>query len=170
MTEQTTPRRGYVTDGDRFYRKYGEGVTRDKNEAYLFEEGEPFLSYPGFKWVPLEAAAPLRGYTSAERKEVPIHTFMTGYFPDALWSLARMSKKSNDKHNPGEPMHWARGKSTDQLECATRHLFTPGEIDAETGEIELAAVAWRALAELQLREEKRLVAAGIRPLSGVIPE
>lgn len=143
-----------------------------KHEDYLYYDGPRGLTclLHGSTCVLLShPVAPLRGYTSAERKEVPIHTFMTGYFPDALWSLARMSKKANDKHNPGEPMHWARGKSTDQLECATRHLFTPGEIDVETGEIELAAVAWRALAELQLREEKRLVAAGIRPLSGVIP-
>lgn len=107
----------------------------------------------------------LRGYNSEERKAVPIHAFMTGYFPDALWALARLSKKANDKHNPGEVMHWARSKSADQLECATRHLFTPFVEDPETGEIELAAAVWRGMAELQLYEEKRLKKAGIIPLS-----
>lgn len=119
--------------------------------------------------VPHEPS-PLRGYTSAERKEMPLHAVLAYYFPDAFMALARLSKKANEKHNPGEPMHWAREKSKDHLECATRHLLTPDEIDPETGEIELVAAFWRLGAALQLREEKRLVAAGIRPLSGVIPK
>lgn len=110
----------------------------------------------------------LRDYTSAERKAAPVWAVMAEYFPDAFMALARLSKKANDKHNPGEPMHWARGKSTDQLDCAARHMLTPDRIDPETGEIELVAAFWRLGAEVQLREEKRLVAAGIRPLSGVI--
>jgi hypothetical protein len=124
---------------------------------------DPTFNKPNYTFSQNE----LRGYNSEERKAVPIHAFMTGYFPDALWALARLSKKANDKHNPGEPMHWARGKSTDQLECAQRHLFTPFEIDPETEQPELAAVAWRALAELQLYEEKRLLREGVKPLSGV---
>jgi hypothetical protein len=110
----------------------------------------------------------LRSYTSAERKEMPVQEVMANYFPDAFAALARHSKKANDKHNPGEPMHWARHKSSDHLNCAGRHLLTPDEINEDTGEIELVAAAWRCLAAVQLREEKRLVAAGIRPLSGVI--
>lgn len=118
----------------------------------------------------IQAAVSLRGYTSAERKNMPLHTVLAYYFPDAFMALARHSLKANDKHNPGEPMHWAREKSEDHLECAARHLLTPDEIDPETGEIELVAAFWRLGAALQLREEKRLVAAGIRPLSGVIPK
>jgi hypothetical protein len=89
------------------------------------------------------------------------------YFPDALAAVARLCLKANDKHNPGEPMHWARGKSTDQLDCIARHSLTPGDLD-EFGELEAVAMAWRALAALQLAEEKRLIAAGIRPYSGVV--
>ncbi len=104
----------------------------------------------------------LRGYTSAERKEIPLHTLVAEYFPDALAAVARHSKKANEKHNPGEPMHWARKKSTDHLNCAMRHLATPDAIDADTGEIELVGAAWRCLAALQPREDDRLMAG---PLS-----
>lgn len=111
----------------------------------------------------------LRPRNSAERKAEPIHSGVMAYFPDALAAVARVSKAGNDKHNPGEPLHWARGKSMDQLDCAARHLLTPEEIDAETGEAELAQAAWRALAELQLAEERRLAKAGIMPYSGIVP-
>lgn len=111
---------------------------------------------------------PLREYTSAERKEMPVQTVMAEYFPDAFAALARHSKKANDKHNPGEPMHWARKKSTDHLNCAGRHLLTPDSKDPDTGEIEAVCLLWRAAAYVQLFEEKRLVKAGIKPLSGVV--
>lgn len=110
----------------------------------------------------------LREYTSAERKEMPVWSILSQYFPDAFAALARHSKKANDKHNPGEPLHWARNKSSDHLECAVRHLMTPDEIDKDTGEIELVGALWRCAAALQLREEARLKKAGIKPLSGVV--
>lgn len=111
----------------------------------------------------------LRHRNSAERKAEPIHSGVIMYFPDALAAVSRVSKAGNDKHNPGQPLHWARGKSTDQMDCATRHSLTPENVDPETGEIELAAQAWRVLAELQLAEERRLLAAGILPYSGITP-
>lgn len=116
-----------------------------------------------------ENPRPLRGYTSAERKAMPVQKLLAEYFPDAIAAVARHSLKANDKHNPGEPMHWARGKSTDHLDCAVRHLMTPDAIDADTQEIELVGATWRCLAALQLREEARLAAAGIMPLSGQTP-
>lgn len=109
----------------------------------------------------------LRPKTSAERKGEPIHSGVLMYFPDALAAIARLSKKANDKHNPGEPMGWSRGKSTDHMDCVTRHSLTRETIDPEMGEIEAVNIAWRALAELQLLEEKRLNAAGVMPYSGV---
>lgn len=118
--------------------------------------------------VYLKAPPVMRHRTSAERKAEPIHSGVLMYFPDALAAVARVSKAGNDKHNPGEPLHWARGKSMDQLDCVTRHTLTPDQVDPETGEVELAHGAWRILAELQLAEEKRLTAAGIMPYSGVV--
>lgn len=111
----------------------------------------------------------LRSKTSAERKAEPIHSGVQMYFPDALAAVSRVSKGGNDKHNPGEPLHWARGKSMDQMDCLTRHTLTSEAVDPDSGEVELAHAAWRCLAQLQLIEEKRLAAAGIMPYSGIVP-
>jgi hypothetical protein len=92
---------------------------------------------------------------SADRKAVPLCTGVFDYFPAALASVARLSKHGNDKHNPGEPLHWARGKSTDHADCIARHLVDRGIIDADTGLSHTVEIAWRALALLQEEEESR---------------
>jgi hypothetical protein len=114
-----------------------------------------------------EVLPPLRDKTGAERKLEPIYSGVLKYFPDALAAVARVSKAGNDKHNPGQPLHWSRSKSADHMDCATRHGLTPDYIDLETGEPELANAAWRILAELQLLEERRNRERGIRSYSGV---
>jgi hypothetical protein len=94
---------------------------------------------------------------SEERKKVPIFSGVLNYFPLAIAAVARLSKAGNDKHNPGQTMHWARGKSMDHEDCIARHLIDIETVDPATGEYEDAkALAWRALAKLQLLEEKRL--------------
>lgn len=92
------------------------------------------------------------------RKATPLWSGVLRYFPDALAAVARLSKAGNDKHNPGEPLHWSRGKSDDHGDCLVRHQMTPDELDPETGELHATAVAWRALAQLQLLEEARCAA------------
>src|ERR1700677_2638312 len=72
--------------------------------------------------------------SSAERKGEPIHSGVLCYFPDALAAVSRVSKAGNDKHNPGEPLHWSRGKSNDHMDCVARHIITPDEIDPDSGE------------------------------------
>lgn len=70
--------------------------------------------------------------------------------------VAKVSYIGNEQHNPGEPLHWARGKSMDQEDCIMRHLVdhaSGNEID-EDGVPHLAKVAWRSLASLQLYLEK----------------
>lgn len=110
----------------------------------------------------------LRDKTSEERKAEPIYTGCVMYFPDALAAVSRVSNKANAKHNgPDAPLHWSRGKSSDQMDAAVRHIMEPEVIDPDTGEIALSHAAWRILAQLQLAEEKRLIAAGIKPISGV---
>lgn len=111
----------------------------------------------------------LRPKTSAERKAEPIHSGVMLYFPDALAAVARISVAGNKQHNPGEPLHWARGKSMDQMDAAARHMLTLEGVDPASGELEAANNAWRALAQLQILEEKRLKAAGIMPYSGITP-
>jgi dATP/dGTP diphosphohydrolase len=92
---------------------------------------------------------------SVARKNTPLATGVLDYFPAALAAVARISKVGNDKHNPGEPLHWSRGKSQDHADCVLRHLADRGVIDPETGESHTAEMAWRALALLQLEEEER---------------
>lgn len=95
-----------------------------------------------------------------ERKNTPIFSGVLRYFPDALAAVARNSQRGNDKHNPGEPLHWAREKSMDHGDCIVRHQIEFDQIDPESGEYHAAAVAWRALAQLQLLEESRNNAEG----------
>lgn len=105
----------------------------------------------------VEFKAPHLSQDSAERKNTPIYSGVLQYFPLAIAAVARHSKRGNDKHNPGEPLHWAREKSNDLRDCAARHLVDVDHFNPELNEYEEAcALAWRALAILELLEEKRL--------------
>lgn len=92
---------------------------------------------------------------SATRKEIPLWTGLFEYFPNALAETSRVSFVGNAKHNPGEDMHWARGKSMDQANCVLRHMLDArfGHRDKD-GMHHLAYAAWRALANLQLALEQ----------------
>lgn len=120
------------------------------------------LSKPGQKWIEDiaqrdQTTEPILSTDSAERKNTPIYSGLLMYFPLACAAVARHSKRGNDKHNSGEPLHWAREKSDDHLDCIVRHAIDANHFNAEIGEYEEAcALAWRALANLQLLEEKRL--------------
>lgn len=95
------------------------------------------------------------------RKDIPLYIFLTQYFPDAIVELVKVSVAGNNQHNPGEPLHWARGKSTDQLNTAMRHIFDHGggcRYD-EDGTMHLAKAAWRLMAEIQVLCEKRDIMA-----------
>lgn len=85
---------------------------------------------------------------TALRKEMPIYSGVIRYFPDALAEVAKLSHIGNLKHNPGQELHWARSKSTDELDCLVRHLAEAGTIDTD-GLYHDVKVAWRALASLQ---------------------
>lgn len=82
------------------------------------------------------------------RKERPICRGVLDYFPDAVAEVAYVSYVGNEQHNPGQPMHWAKGKSTDHADCIVRHLLERGKNDTD-GLRHTAKVAWRALALLQ---------------------
>lgn len=88
------------------------------------------------------------------RKAIPLYDFLTGYFPDALVEVTKVAVEGNKQHNPGEPLHWARGKSMDQLNTAMRHMFDHRVSKRDTdGCLHLAKAAWRLLAEIQLLTE-----------------
>lgn len=86
---------------------------------------------------------------AAERKALPLATGVLDYFPDALAAVAEVSRKGNDQHNPGEPLHWSKDKSTDHADCLVRHLLERGTFD-DDGARHSAKLAWRALALLQV--------------------
>lgn len=103
------------------------------------------------------------------RKNIPIFTFLTSYFPKAMVELTKVCVAGNMQHNPEtEPtaIFWARGKSMDQLNTALRHMMDhaiTGAFDEEPPEVQayiggntrhLAKAAWRILAELELSIER----------------
>ena len=117
----------------------------DAYDRWLNEEFNTYVAHPSPRPV---VTAP------DSRKESPLASGVLDYFPDALLAVARLSRLGNDKHNPGEPMHHARGKSSDHADALMRHLVDRGAVDTDTGLSHTVAVAWRALALLQEEIEK----------------
>lgn len=104
---------------------------------------------------------------AAARKALPIARGLLDYFPDALLEVANVSRVGNEQHNPGEPMHWAKEKSTDEADALLRHLIDRGTIDTD-GLRHSAKVAWRALALLQ--RELDAEAAAEHPAKSLVEE
>lgn len=90
-----------------------------------------------------------------ERKARPIATGVLAYFPLAIAEVAHLSKVGNDQHNPGQPLHWAKEKSTDHDDALCRHETDrlSGIVRDTDGERHRAKVAWRALAALEIELE-----------------
>lgn len=104
------------------------------------------------------AAPPVGGrlldrLNSEQRKEYPMATGLLDYFPDALAEVSHVSFLGNQKHNPGQPLHWSRGKSSDHADCVVRHESTRAGMDGEV--LHLAEAAWRSLADLQIALETK---------------
>jgi hypothetical protein len=101
-----------------------------------------------------------------ERKKIPLASGVLDYFTSALIEVAKVSQAGNDQHNPGEPLHWARGKSMDHPDTMIRHFSERGTLDTD-GQRHSAKMCWRALAILQ----EEMEAAGA-PISrgSVVPE
>lgn len=97
----------------------------------------------------------------AERKAIPLYSFLTGYFPLAIIEMVKVAVEGNKQHNPGEPLHWARGKSMDQLNTAMRHQFDHGmgQTYDTDGTMHLAKAMWRLGAEIQLIKEREALEA-----------
>lgn len=81
---------------------------------------------------------------SAERKTYPIYSGFMAYFPRAIAAVAHLSYEGNEKHNPGQSLHWSRDKSSDHADCIGRHMLEQG----------LVAIAWRAMAQLEISLEE----------------
>jgi len=101
---------------------------------------------------------------SKTRKEYPMMMGCIRYFPAALAGVSNTSKRGNDKHNLGEELHHARGKSMDHGDCILRHLIDVQDLLAamDRGENKTPAqvleevnqMAWRALAYSQELHER----------------
>lgn len=89
-----------------------------------------------------------------ERKAIPIATGFVDYFPLAMAAVAELSRIGNDQHNPGQPLHWAKEKSTDHADCLMRHFIERGTRDFD-GVLHDVKVAWRAMAALETLLEKQ---------------
>ena len=96
-----------------------------------------------------------------QRKAIPIFDGCVMYFPNALAAVAEISRQGNEQHNPGQPLHWSRAKSTDQFNTALRHLIDhkSGSRFGTDGKRHLAQAAWRVLAALQIDIEAELADA-----------
>lgn len=105
------------------------------------------------------------------RKMLPIFRMVTGYFPKAFREITKVCVANNVRYNPDRDpvdINWARGKSTDQLGSAFRHMlerqvdnhvFEPvsPEVTKATGITSvyvLAEAAWRLCAALELEIER----------------
>ena|SRR5689334_22263754 len=87
------------------------------------------------------------------RKALPVFSGFVKYFPDAMLAVAELSRIGNDQHNPGQPLHWAKEKSTDEHDALMRHLIDAGTLDTD-GVRHSTKVAWRAMAALQREIER----------------
>jgi hypothetical protein len=87
-----------------------------------------------------------------ERKKIPLASGLFDYFASALIEVAKVSEIGNDQHNPGEPLHWSRGKSDDHADTMMRHFVERGSRDTD-GALHAAKMVWRGLAILQLECE-----------------
>jgi hypothetical protein len=100
--------------------------------------------------LPADEKGPILSTDSADRKRTPIFRGCIAYFPEALAAIAQLSLDSNEKHNPGEPLHWSHDKSNDHLDCIARHLIEEGSYDPDDRYLHDVKLAWRALANLTM--------------------
>jgi hypothetical protein len=91
--------------------------------------------------------------SAAERKRYPVASGFMDYFPDAVAAVSNLSYVGNEQHNPGEPLHWARSKSTDEADTMMRHFLQRGTVDTD-GIRHSVKMAWRAMALLQKELEE----------------
>lgn len=117
---------------------------------------EEFLP-PSKNHKPGIGGAPTRATTlptePAERKKFPVASGFMDYFPDAIAAVSNLSYIGNEQHNPGQPLHWARGKSTDEADTMMRHFLQRGTLDTD-GARHSVKMVWRALAFLQKEIEQ----------------
>jgi hypothetical protein len=139
-----------------FYCGYGEAGCVDPDCSHALGAGR-YAEDPvkGPVWdMPVKPVGLPTTYEA--RKKLPVFRGPVMYFPNALLAVAEVCEAGNQQHNPGEPLHWAREKSTEHMDTALRHMMDHGlgNLRDTDGTWHLAKAAWRLLAELQLTIEK----------------
>lgn len=80
------------------------------------------------------------------RKDIPVYTGFINYFPRAISAVAKISLIGGLQHGQtAETLHWDRSKSGDELDAMMRHI-----LDGDWEQ-----VAWRAMANLEKKEEAK---------------
>jgi hypothetical protein len=129
-------------------RKARANLRKLMTEPSVFKPNTPGLDHilAGKPYLPTDPAA---------RKNYPIVTGFLDYFPLACLEVSAVSVAGNNQHNPGQPLHWARGKSGDQADTAVRHIMERGAQDVD-GQYHMAKAIWRMMADFEIfLEEKR---------------
>lgn len=124
-------------------------INEGSSNARVHSDAPPTAAPP----APTAAGRLLDRLTSEQRKEYPMATGLLDYFPDACAEVAHVSFLGNQKHNPGQPLHWSRAKSADHADCVVRHYSTRTGMDGHV--LHLAEAAWRAMADLQIALEEK---------------
>lgn len=131
----------------------GSGLPADAPGAVLAAPGADKPNAPGLEYI--LAGRPYLPTDPAERKSYPIVTGFLDYFPLACLEVSHVSVIGNQQHNPGQPLHWARGKSMDQADTAVRHIMERGGLDSDNV-YHMAKAIWRMMADFEIfLEEKR---------------
>lgn len=88
---------------------------------------------------------------AAARKNIPVFSGFVKYFPRGMCAVAELSRIANEQHNPGQPVHWAKEKSKDELDAFCRHMIDDVlGVPADTDNVLHATkMAWRAMANLE---------------------
>ena len=133
----------------------GDRERREANQGSVRATGTGDVEVSGY--VAYDPSIVTRKAEAAARKALPIWSGVMKYFPKVWAHVAQVSKVGNDQHNPGEPLHWSRGKSDDHLDSAFRHLldYADGKRFDTDGCQHLAKAIWRVCAELQIDLERQ---------------
>jgi hypothetical protein len=142
-------------------RKVGTVVIKDERDVGVaFEDAEYPVIYSSphelviaIEYIDKPNTKTLLPESAADRKKIPLASGVLDYFESALIEVAKVSQKGNDQHNPGLPLHWARGKSMDHSDTMLRHFMERGTLDTD-GVRHSAKMVWRALAILQEEMER----------------
>ena len=134
------------------------GNIHEELEEGTYHQVERMATEEDYEKLDKLTATPAWGSTvlptgSELRKNVPVWSGFLAYFPRSIAKIAHHSWLSNEKHNPGEALHWSRDKSADHMDCLARHMLD--QLDPNLDPLqEKIACAWRSLADLEIALEE----------------